>query len=255
MFDLSLDGKLHLAPIILPISRQPTPFTVLDIGTGSGIWARQFGIEYPRANVIGVDLKLPEPSAPLPKNVSFEVGDLEEPWRWYRELDFIHGRMLLACFRDPRVVFRYAFSAIKAGGYFEMQDMAQPFTSDLVAMEGTAFHEWQMALQESSAKIGRPMGAFTAKYEQFMKDVGFENVRQEVKQWPISAWVTGEGEEAERMREIGRLMKTNTLDVFDGFSGTLFHRVLGWSNERIQDLKERMRKNLEDPEFKVYVNV
>jgi 16S rRNA G527 N7-methylase RsmG len=41
MWSITLDDKLHLAPI------GPNPQNVLDIGTGSGIWAIEFGIACP----------------------------------------------------------------------------------------------------------------------------------------------------------------------------------------------------------------
>jgi ubiquinone/menaquinone biosynthesis C-methylase UbiE len=37
MWEITLDDKLHLAPI------GPSPHRVLDIATGSGIWAIDFG--------------------------------------------------------------------------------------------------------------------------------------------------------------------------------------------------------------------
>jgi ubiquinone/menaquinone biosynthesis C-methylase UbiE len=37
MWSITLDGKLHLSPI------GPNPQNVLDIGTGTGIWAVEFG--------------------------------------------------------------------------------------------------------------------------------------------------------------------------------------------------------------------
>jgi ubiquinone/menaquinone biosynthesis C-methylase UbiE len=37
MWSITLDGKLHLAPI------DPNPQNVLDVATGTGIWAVEFG--------------------------------------------------------------------------------------------------------------------------------------------------------------------------------------------------------------------
>ena len=37
MWSITLDGKLHLAPI------GTNPQNVLDVGTGTGIWAVEFG--------------------------------------------------------------------------------------------------------------------------------------------------------------------------------------------------------------------
>jgi methylase of polypeptide subunit release factors len=67
MWSITLNGKLHLAPI------GPDIANALDIGTGTGIWAIEFGIyctsayfyrqllifsadAYPSAKVIGTDL-------------------------------------------------------------------------------------------------------------------------------------------------------------------------------------------------------
>lgn len=50
-----MDGKLHFAPI-------ETPSKVLDIGTGTGIWAMDLGDEFPEAEVIGTDISPIQPS-------------------------------------------------------------------------------------------------------------------------------------------------------------------------------------------------
>ena len=49
------DGHLHLAPLV-------SPEKVLDIGTGTGIWAIQMGDRYPESTVIGTDLSPVQPS-------------------------------------------------------------------------------------------------------------------------------------------------------------------------------------------------
>ncbi|KAL1987708.1 hypothetical protein VTN96DRAFT_2548 [Rasamsonia emersonii] len=51
---LLLGGELYLAPI-------KNPQRVLDLGTGTGIWAIQFADEHPSAQVIGTDLSPIQP--------------------------------------------------------------------------------------------------------------------------------------------------------------------------------------------------
>jgi tRNA G46 methylase TrmB len=53
---LLLDGKLLLAPVTKNIE------TVLDIGTGTGIWAIDFADEFPETNIIGTDLSPIQPN-------------------------------------------------------------------------------------------------------------------------------------------------------------------------------------------------
>ncbi|TGZ80725.1 hypothetical protein EX30DRAFT_341365 [Ascodesmis nigricans] len=59
-----LDGKLSLATF------NEDPANVLDCGTGTGIWALEFGDEHPRSKVVGIDLAPIQPDWVAP-NVSF----------------------------------------------------------------------------------------------------------------------------------------------------------------------------------------
>jgi len=56
---LTLGDRLGLAPPNDPDSKVKR---VLDVGTGTGIWAVDFGDEHPEAKVIGVDLSPIQPS-------------------------------------------------------------------------------------------------------------------------------------------------------------------------------------------------
>jgi 2-polyprenyl-3-methyl-5-hydroxy-6-metoxy-1,4-benzoquinol methylase len=64
------DERLHLAPI-------KTPHTVLDVGTGTGIWAIEFANQYPFASVTGSDLSPIQPEY-VPPNCQFEIDDAED---------------------------------------------------------------------------------------------------------------------------------------------------------------------------------
>lgn len=65
-----MDGRLHLAPF----SRENPPRKVLDIATGTGIWAIEMGDKFPEAQIIGTDLSPIQPAF-VPPNVRFFVED------------------------------------------------------------------------------------------------------------------------------------------------------------------------------------
>ncbi|KAK2038085.1 hypothetical protein LZ31DRAFT_599947 [Colletotrichum somersetense] len=72
---LALDGALCLCPKNRPGSSRH----VLDLGTGTGIWALDYADEHPQANVVGVDLSPIQPEYVAP-NCAFEIDDVEKEW-------------------------------------------------------------------------------------------------------------------------------------------------------------------------------
>jgi hypothetical protein len=72
LFLLTHNGKLLVGPVDLPRVHR-----VLDLGTGTGIWAIDFGAENPQSEVIGIDLSPIQPTW-VPPNVYFIVDDIED---------------------------------------------------------------------------------------------------------------------------------------------------------------------------------
>jgi hypothetical protein len=120
MYTLMLENKLFLAPIDL------NPQQVLDIGTGTGIWAMfrppqhfqpldfanassDFADEYPSATVIGTDLSPIQPTW-VPPNVKFEIDDAQSEWTWSDNwFDFVHLRCLMGSIKDWPSLYSQAF--------------------------------------------------------------------------------------------------------------------------------------------------
>ena len=110
-----LEGKLHLAPL-------ENPHNILDLGTGTGIWAIDMADKHPMASVVGTDLSPIQPRW-VPPNCRFEVDDMEKPSTFPSDhFDFIHARNLAQSISNwPQVaadMFRYA-SRRGAALYFQ----------------------------------------------------------------------------------------------------------------------------------------
>lgn len=92
--------QLHFAPI------GDHPQQMLDIGTGTGIWAIEMADQFPSATVLGVDLSPIQPEW-VPPNVRFMVDDVESPWLHPSNyFDYIHSRHTVMAIKDWPRLFR-----------------------------------------------------------------------------------------------------------------------------------------------------
>lgn len=137
-FSITFDGKLFTAPI----PKEQTLHRVLDVGTGTGIWAIDFADEHPESAVVGVDLSPIQPSF-VPPNLSFQVDDVEAPWTYSEKFDFIFSRMMIASLADVPKFFDQALANLTPGGWLEMADVAYPVKlNDGAFPENSAHLKW-----------------------------------------------------------------------------------------------------------------
>jgi ubiquinone/menaquinone biosynthesis C-methylase UbiE len=54
--------------------------TIVDVGTGNGIWALEMASEQLNCKVIGLDLRPPSEQQGKPKNLNFYEADITEIW-------------------------------------------------------------------------------------------------------------------------------------------------------------------------------
>ncbi|KAL1977269.1 hypothetical protein VTN31DRAFT_128 [Thermomyces dupontii] len=88
-----LRRKICLAPI-------KNPQRVIDLATGTVVWAIDFADQHPEAEVIGCDLSPIQPTL-VPPNMKFLVDDIETEWAYESSpFDFIHARNLMVSTRD-----------------------------------------------------------------------------------------------------------------------------------------------------------
>ncbi|KAF8245526.1 S-adenosyl-L-methionine-dependent methyltransferase [Wilcoxina mikolae CBS 423.85] len=116
-------GKLHVAPV-------EDPQRILDIGTGTGIWAIDMADKYPSAEVIGTDLSPIQPSW-VPPNCKFEVDDVEKEWTYQENsFDFIQSRNLAQAIENWPKLMSQIYRCTKPGGYCEIAELGLTLYSD-----------------------------------------------------------------------------------------------------------------------------
>ena len=186
-------GALHLAPI-------GTPQSILDIGTGTGVWAIEMADQYPSAAVLGTDLS-PVQATWVPPNVKFEIDDFEEEWTFGSDrFDFIHMRCLIASVSDYPRLYKQAFDALKPGGWLEVNDVAIPvFCEDGTFPEDSASLKWAHWFKEACVKLGRPVPELE-QYKQRLEQAGFVDLQERILKRPTNDWPKDP-----KLKEIGRV--------------------------------------------------
>ncbi|WDK21268.1 methyltransferase domain-containing protein [Colletotrichum graminicola] len=237
---LTLDGELGTSP------GRHTAKRVLDLGTGTGIWAIDFADAHPSAEVIGVDLSAIQPEL-LPANCSFEIDDLELDWEWNQPFDYIFCRSAGGAWSNFRSIIKKAFDNLEPGGYFEIQDLELPSACDDGTVPPTAaLCRWQHALVAASNAIGRPIN-YAPFCLDHLRDVGFVNVHRQIFKWPFNNWP-----EDPKLREIGRWNCANLDMGLEGFSMALMTRVNGWTREAVEELCEEVKREVKDTRLHAY---
>lgn len=266
-FTLLQDNRLYLAPIV-------SPKNVLDIATGTGIWAIQFAKLYPEANVVGTDLSLIQPFN-HPANVSFVKENSEkDEWLFPQPFDFIHMRLVLTCFDDHRTVIRKAFEHLRPGsGWMEVCDPDFELLSPDDTVAGTAVKRWYDLVVEGGANAGREIRV-ARKYKEMLLDAGFCDVVEEVIPMPSESSVPFLVNPVQRhltqaLAEMSNVWLTAVLFIVTSWSTVpKFYDVGRWSRlnflkalrtpwklfrsagltpEEIEEFVEQAKRELDDP--------
>ncbi|KAI8682056.1 hypothetical protein NCS55_00459900 [Fusarium keratoplasticum] len=245
LFILTLDGRLGLAPPNDPDSKVKR---VLDVGTGTGIWAVDFGDEHPEAQVIGVDLSPIQPSF-VPPNVEFFVDDIEEPWSFSQPFDYIHSRMMTFSIKSWPEYIRKIYDNLAPGGYVELIEIDLYNKSD----DGTLKEHHELSrlvrlLDEASTKIGRRFQD-NKKNKDILRDTGFVDIVETTFKWPSGPWPR-----EKKYKELGQWTNAN-MDAYQGLEALVmaaFTRVLGWTKEEVVIHLAMVRKEISDKRIHAY---
>ncbi|KAJ4025670.1 hypothetical protein NW752_003144 [Fusarium irregulare] len=241
---LLLDGELTLAPI------KDGPMKVLDVGTGSGIWAIDFADAYPSSTVTGTDLSPIQPSF-IPPNVQYHIEDATSPWTFPpSHFDLIHIRYLIGAISDWGALFKEAFGCCAPGGYIESAEINPLFVSDDGSIDNVdPLQTWNKICRECE-------GAFGGDFCQIRDDVGlvkkagFEELQVTDFKVPVGGWAKDE-----KLRRVGQFLRASIENDLEGYTLMSWQKVFGTPCEEHQLFLMQMRKALKDRNVHGYMRV
>lgn len=237
-----LGGELYNAPI------GSNPQNILDLGTGTGIWAMDMAEKFPNAHVIGNDVSPIQPNWVAP-NIEFIVDDFEREWPFEpNHFDFIHARCLAGCVAEWPAFISRIFDHVKPGGYFESHESAVwAWSDDGSLKENSALMEWQQAINYAGEKIGRDLNIYY-KLKDWMIAAGFVDVQVSVYVLPFSPWPRDP-----HLKALGRYQAVQLQQAIDSYSLRLITQVLGWSPDVAKIHNAKVKHELRDKRLHAYV--
>ncbi|KAI9835764.1 MAG: hypothetical protein M1819_001943 [Sarea resinae] len=208
------DDKLHEAPI------GEHPQRIIDVGTGTGIWAIEMGKS---ATSI--------PQLKVPPNVKFEIDDVELEWTHNEPFDYIHCRYMCACIKNWPKLVRTCYEHLKPGGYVEFKDFdLQYYSEDNTYTDDLACARYISLILQGANMTGKdPCPG--RNLEKWVRDAGFEDVHHKLVKVPLGPWPADS-----KLKTVGLLSRTQRLEGLEAFALAFLTRQLHWEVEEVQIL-------------------
>ena len=242
-----LGDRLYEAPI-------QNPSRILDVGTGTGIWAIDMADDFPAAEVIGFDISPIQP-AWVPPNCQFHIDDAQIEWTWAPgSFDFVHIRMLYGCIDDWTALYREAYRSLAPGGYLENFELNINLQSDLPEVRDDPDHifkQWADVFFEAFDRLGKTARiGLDGRMRAFMEEAGFEHIVERNFHLPCGGWSSDP-----RLKEVGQYNLAFMDESLEGFALFLLKEVMGWEYIEIQLFVAKMRKACRDSSIRPYTIV
>ncbi|KAG9255968.1 methyl transferase [Emericellopsis atlantica] len=230
---------------------------ILDLGSGTSIWACQMAERYPNAHVMAVDLHNSSPRM-IPPNVEVKQHDLEDPdWSpLMMDCDMAHIRLLLGAIETdmwPRV-YQNVFRHLKPGyGFIEQTEIDwRPGFEHERPQPSSALEEWCEGVLSGLERANRSAHIRPGHTRRMLAEAGFEHIEQVVVRLYLSP---SPAAAADDQRE---LSKWFNLVVTQGFEAMALVPMIRYGSavdpDQIEDLAQRATTEACTLKYGAYMN-
>ncbi|KAL1954914.1 hypothetical protein VTO42DRAFT_452 [Malbranchea cinnamomea] len=240
IYGMLFGGRLIFAPI------SDSPRRILDIGTGTGIWAMNVADAYPSAEVKGTDLSPIQPTW-VPPNLSFEIDDAESTWTFKRKFDLIHFQNMNGAISNWKKLFKQIYDNLEPGGFIECKECeVQARSDDDSIPKSSALRIWEEKCMQACATLGMPMDA-PLYVKKMIEEAGFVDVVERLYKLPMNTWPKDP-----EYKEIGRYQFAQYMDALKPYALGLLVEVLGWTVEEMEVFLVGVRQDIANRNYHGY---
>jgi SAM-dependent methyltransferase len=218
-------GNHYIAPICPPLP------LILDVGTGTGIWANEMARLFPTSVVVGIDLSDRSFKPPVQDNCLLRTGDVLAGLPFPDEFfSFTHQRLLVAGLTAenwPRAIHELV-RVTRAGGWVELVEVDR-----LTDGAGPATARMQDFLTTVSQRLGFD-GAIIRSLGEMLRREGLQRVEMQPIPIPVGNWAG----------RVGQMMKHDLLGAVNALRGRYCAQA-GIAGEEFDQLLREMAKEWE----------
>lgn len=197
--------------------------SILDVGCGTGLWVREMAQQFPRTQIVGLDLELSNVANNHPANCWFVTGNILQGLSFSSEsFDFVHQRLLVAALPAQAwpVVVKELVRVSSPSGWVEMLEIGQSMTNPGPAT--SRYLEWWTELSKRTdfdTTVVEHLG-------DMLQDAGLKQVNQQKIKAPAGQWGGHAGTLlATDMIEVLRAMKQRYCTILQ-LAPTLFDATI-----------------------------
>ena len=193
-------GNHYLAPL------HPNVATMLDVGTGTGIWPGEMARLFPQAHIVGVDISATALEYTSSSAYTFCLADVLKGLPFPdRQFEYVHQRLLVAAIPAANwpAVIHELVRITRPGGWVELLEIG--VTIQHAGSETTRLLNW---MEEKSQERGFDM-RLLLRLGEMLAQKGLEAIECHDIPVPLGEWAG----------HVGAMLKADVLSAFDALKG------------------------------------